>query len=140
MFSLLNLHTIGFLFTEGSIDKDKRQPSSAAMRGHRGGLPTSIPMHKARAMAHGFLDRVGGPFNETRDGSGLEDCNCYKRPAMAERRSTNGELPGRSWYMARVSPGVYLPQLEQAASKFLPHARKLCTSASVSEMERSWHF
>jgi hypothetical protein len=30
-------------------------------------------MHKARAMAHGFLDRVGGQFSETRDGCGLED-------------------------------------------------------------------
>jgi hypothetical protein len=88
------------------------------MRGQRGGLHTSIPMHKARAMAHGFLDRVGGPFNETRDGSGSEDCNRYKRPAMAERRSTSGELPGRGWHMARVSQGVYLPQLEQAASFF----------------------
>ena len=35
------------------------------MRGRRGGLRTSIPMHQARAMAHGFLDRVGGPFNKT---------------------------------------------------------------------------
>jgi hypothetical protein len=43
---------------------------------------------------------------------------------MAERRSTSGELPGRGWYMARVSQGVYLPQLEQAARNILPHARK----------------
>jgi hypothetical protein len=95
-----------------------------AMRGRRGGLRTSIPMHKARAMAHGFLDRVGGPFNETRDGCGPEDCNRYKRSAMAERRSTRGELPGRGRYMARVSQGIYLPQLEQAARNILPHARK----------------
>jgi hypothetical protein len=63
---------------KGSTDKDTRRQSST-LRGRRGGLRTPIPMRKAKAMAHGFHDRVGGPFNETRDGSGSEDCNCCQR-------------------------------------------------------------
>jgi hypothetical protein len=33
MFSLLNSHTVEFPFTEGSTDKDTRQPSSACYAG-----------------------------------------------------------------------------------------------------------
>jgi hypothetical protein len=47
----------------------------------RGGINIPLSLPKAKALARGFRNSFGGPFNETRDDSGCADCHCYQRSA-----------------------------------------------------------